>query len=314
MTNSNEAARQAAVNRYAILDTPRDGAFDTITSIAAHIFDVPISIVSIVDHDRIWFKSHHGLDVQQVGREPGLCASAILKDIPTIITDAKLDPHSLSNPLVAGKFGLRFYAAAPLMTADGHNLGTLCVIDKEPREVNENQMSMLQSLAAVVVDELELRLSTRELARVNHELLQHTLGQKVLAENRFQQAFDYAPIGMAVLSLDCLLIEVNVAFCQIFGYPESTLLLTAMADLLHDDDRQSCLSVFAMLASDEPQIHRAQWRGKTAEGLVVWVRVTLATVKGADDHPTRFIVQVENITQRKVDEILGSAQSHPASG
>ena len=312
MTDTKEAARLAAVRRYAILDTPPDGAFDTITSIAARIFDVPISIVSIVDHDRIWFKSHHGLDVQQVGRDPGLCASAILKDSVSLIPDARLDPKSLANPLVAGEFGLRFYAAAPLTTFDGHNLGTLCVIDKEPREVSENQMNMLHALAAVVVDELELRLATRELAKVSEERQEQVREQKVQAENRFRQAFDHAPIGMAILSLDLLLIEVNAAFCSIFGHRESALLLTAIVDLMHDDDSEACLATFAILASGEVRTHKAEWRCRTAANRVVWVRVTLATVDGSDKRPIRFIAQFEDITERKVDEILGNSQNQTA--
>jgi two-component sensor histidine kinase len=156
-----EALRLAAVRRYDILDTPPDGAFDRVTRIAARLFGVPISIVSVVDAERIWFKSHHGLDVQELPRSPGLCASAILGDKPWILTDAKADPRSLANPLVAGDFGLRFYAGVPLQTRDGHNLGTLCVIDREPRPVSVEQMTQLTDLAAIVMDELELRLSAK---------------------------------------------------------------------------------------------------------------------------------------------------------
>lgn len=158
----NEAERMAAVRRYDILDSPPDGAFDRITALAARRFGVPIAIVSIVDEDRIWFKSHHGLPVQQIDREPGLCASAILGDTPYLIEDARTDPRSLANPLVAGDFGLRFYAAVPLTTSDGHNLGTLCVIDKEPRPIAPEQIEDLKDLASVVMDQLELGLSARQ--------------------------------------------------------------------------------------------------------------------------------------------------------
>ncbi|MBD1926156.1 response regulator [Trichocoleus sp. FACHB-90] len=161
MIPTNEPERLAAVRRYNILDTPPDGAFDRITALAARSFNVPISIVTIVDHDRIWFKSHHGLEVQQIGREPGLCASAILQDEVYTVLDAKVDPRTLANPLVAGEFGLQFYAAAPLLTRDGFRLGTLCVIDYEPREVTEAEMQTLRELAAIVIDELDLRLAAQ---------------------------------------------------------------------------------------------------------------------------------------------------------
>ena len=159
---SNEDDRMRAVRRYDILDTPPDGAFDRIAELAAELLGVPIAIVSIVDTDRIWFKSHHGLDgVSQIDREPGLCASAILHEGPWVVTDAEHDPRTLANPLVAGGFGLRFYVGVPLTTHDGYNLGTLCVLDKAPRPVSDGQIGMLEKLATLVMDELELRRSAQ---------------------------------------------------------------------------------------------------------------------------------------------------------
>jgi two-component sensor histidine kinase len=173
---ANEDRRMEAVKRYDILDSPADGAFDRVTAIAARRFGVPISIISIVDHDRIWFKSHHGLNVEQIGRDPGLCASAILNIEPHIITNASKDARSLANPLVAGDFGLRFYAGVPLRTSDGYNLGTLCVIDKEPRPVTEDQIADLKDLAGMVMDQLEFRMSAlRALALADKSLAQANL-------------------------------------------------------------------------------------------------------------------------------------------
>jgi len=159
-----ESARMEAVRRYNVLDTPSDGTFDRITALAARIFDVPVAIVSIVDHDRIWFKSHHGLDVDEIPRDPGLCASAILNDKPWIVTDARTDPRTLTNPLVASEFGLQFYAGVPLRTREGHSLGTICVLDFEPREVTPSEIASLEDLAAMIMSELELRLESRKIA------------------------------------------------------------------------------------------------------------------------------------------------------
>jgi two-component sensor histidine kinase len=181
---ADEHQRMAAVKRYDILDTPPDGSFDRITAIAARRFNVPISIVSIVDHDRIWFKSHHGVPVEQIAREPGLCASAILSPQPHILTDAKVDPRSLANPLVAGDFGLRFYAGAPLRTSDGYNLGTLCVIDKEPRPIDQSQIDDLKDLAAVVMDQMELRLSARQ-AVSKAEIMAREIDHRVMNSLQF---------------------------------------------------------------------------------------------------------------------------------
>ena len=159
---ANEEARLRAVRRYQVLDTPPDGAFDRITALAARLCHAPIAIVSVVDTDRIWFKSHHGLpDVTEIDRAAGLCASAILQYEPLVVTDAAVDPHTLANPLVAGSFGLRFYAGVPLTTHDGYNLGTLCVIDREPRQITDEELESLTDLAGLVVDELELRLQAR---------------------------------------------------------------------------------------------------------------------------------------------------------
>jgi GAF domain-containing protein len=156
-----EQHRMAAVRRYDILDTPPDGSFDRITALAGDIFDVPIALVTIVDEDRIWFKSRFGIDdVEQIPRDPGLCASAVLGDTPYVVENARQDPRTLANPLVAGQFGLRFYAAAPLRTHDGHRLGTLCIIDREPRMFSPRQGRVLERLAGVVVDEMELRIAS----------------------------------------------------------------------------------------------------------------------------------------------------------
>ena len=158
---ADEAERHAAVRRYNILDTPPDGSFDHITALAARLFSVPVAIVSVVDTDRIWFKSHHGTDVEQIGRDPGLCASAILQDEAWVVSDARADPRTLANPLVAGEFGLQFYAGVPLHTRDGHNLGTLCILDREPREFSDSEVRILEDLAAIVMNDLELRLEGR---------------------------------------------------------------------------------------------------------------------------------------------------------
>lgn len=163
---SDEAGRLRALARYEIMDSPPDGSFDRITAICARMFEMPIALVTLVDQDRIWFKSRYGLDAAQIDREPGLCASAILSPDIYVVNDAKFDPRTLANPLVSGSMGLRFYAAAPLTTSDGHRLGTLCVIDQRPRSFSAAEQQTLQDLAAVVMDEMELRIAAlRSIAR-----------------------------------------------------------------------------------------------------------------------------------------------------
>ena len=166
----NEAERLSAVRRYDVLDSPPDGAFDRITALAARYFDVPIAIVSVVDEDRIWFMSHHGLEATETGRDPGLCASAILQYQPWIVENAAVDARTLANPLVAGQLGLRFYAGVPLTTDDGFNLGTLCVIDQQPRRFSSEETAALEDMARIVMDELELRLAAHRVIDQEHEL------------------------------------------------------------------------------------------------------------------------------------------------
>ena len=136
-----------------------------MTALAAKIFNVPIALITLVDTDRIWFKSHFGLDIDQISRDPGLCSSAILSDDVYLVEDAKNDPRCLTNPLVAGKFGLEFYAAAPLTTKEGFNLGTFCIIDKRQRYINSDQQIMLKQMASIVVDEIEVRIQSRNLIK-----------------------------------------------------------------------------------------------------------------------------------------------------
>jgi len=167
-----EAARLDAVQRYDLLAAPSDDSFGRITSMAARVLRTPVAIVSVVDHDRIWFTSAHGIEITDIARDPGLCASAILSDEPWVIEDARADPRALDNPLVAGDFGLQFYAGVPLTTPDGFNLGTLCVLDFEPRTISADELATLRDLAAMVMHELELRREAKSLLRVTEaELL-----------------------------------------------------------------------------------------------------------------------------------------------
>lgn len=210
---ADDAERLEAIRRYDILDTPADGTFDRITRLAAALFQVPISIVSIVDHDRIWFKSKHGLDVSEIGRDPGLCASAILDDELWLIEDAKNDPRSLANPLVAGEFGLRFYAGVPLKVS-GHNFGTLCIIDRAPRAMSEAERQVLSDLAAIVCDEIELRLNARQVAadaRYKLELADQRTGQVAQLNDDIVQVLAVAKLTLQMGDSEKALASVDSA-------------------------------------------------------------------------------------------------------
>jgi two-component sensor histidine kinase len=176
-----EQQRLDAVRAYEILDTAPEAAFDHITTLAAQLLRVPIALVSIVDDDRIWFKSRHGLDLKEIGRTPGLCASCILQERPWVVSDVRADPRAAANPLVL-RLGVQFYLGVPLRTKAGFNLGALSVLDFEPREATEDEISLLIHLAIVVMDELELRLSARRALSQYHQ----ELGRRELREDHIR--------------------------------------------------------------------------------------------------------------------------------
>ncbi len=156
-----EGQRLAAVRRYEILDTEPEEPFDRITRILSSLLEVPIAFVTFVEEKRIWFKSTFGTDVNQCERNGAFCAETIETDSLLVVRDATLDPRFNTNPFVVGPAGIRFYAGTPLRAPDGYNLGTLCVFDLRPRDLNPQQLRLLEDLAALVVDELELRRRTQ---------------------------------------------------------------------------------------------------------------------------------------------------------
>lgn len=155
-----ETQRLQALHNYRILDTRPEAAFDRLTRIAAAHYDAPIVLVSLVDESRQWFKSRLGLNVCETPREISFCTHAIRSDEPLIINDASAHPAFANNPLVTGPPHIRFYAGSPLIADSGARLGTLCIIDHEPRpDFGRADAGVLDSLAALVVDEMELRLA-----------------------------------------------------------------------------------------------------------------------------------------------------------
>jgi signal transduction histidine kinase/ActR/RegA family two-component response regulator len=180
MTLLSEEQRLAALAGYDVLDTPAEPAFDDLTQLACRLCEVPIALVSLVDHDRQWFKSCVGLDARETPRAVAFCAHAIQREAPLIITDARADARFADNPLVTGPPHIRFYAGFPLIDDSGAALGTLCVIDARARTLNDVQMSALHVLARQVVAQLQLR-------RVSSALREELGRQAELARARERQ-------------------------------------------------------------------------------------------------------------------------------
>lgn len=164
---TNEEERLRVLRSFEVLDTGRERAFDDLAEVASHVCGTPIALISLVDAERQWFKARVGLEVPETPRDHAFCAHAILRDETMVVADAKEDQRFRDNPLVLEDPNIRFYAGSPLRTSDGHGLGTLCVIDSEPRvadPLNGGQVAVLEALSRQVVRLLELRRAGKELA------------------------------------------------------------------------------------------------------------------------------------------------------
>ncbi len=179
LTLPNEAKRLNVLWQYEVLDTVPEEVFDNLTELATRICEAPIGMISLVDEKRQWFKSKVGTTVNETSRDISFCSHAIRQSGLFIVPDATQDARFADNPLVVSDPKIRFYAGAPLITPDGYALGTLCVIDKVPRELRPDQKQALIILARHVVSQLELRRRSRELLdfRRENERLKAELGR-----------------------------------------------------------------------------------------------------------------------------------------
>ena len=205
-----EPGRLLALGRLEILDTPPESALDEIAALAARICHVPIAFIALIDERRQWFKSMVGWSISEIPRDQSFCAHALAQSGMLIVPDATLDARFADNPLVTGEPGVRFYAAAPLVTPDGHAVGTLAVVDREPRALTDVQCQTLAVLSRQVMAQFELRLRSRELAE---------------SEARLLEVFGHCPVAVAVnRSSDRRFVDVNDAFASLVEWPRSEIL------------------------------------------------------------------------------------------
>ncbi len=268
---ANEKQRIDALHRYAILDTVAQREYDDIVLLASQICRTPIAAISLVDTDRQWFKSVHGLEVRETPRDIAFCAHAILDRDVLIVPDARTDPRFRDNPLVVHEPQIRFYAGAPLITASGESLGTLCVIDREPRHLSQAELESLRALSRQVMVNLELRrvsheleasLQIRESYARELEAHQHTLEHRnMLLEIQClsdpltginnRRAFEHRinseveRSGRYQVPLSLLLIDIDhfKAFNDRFGHPAGDEVLVMVARALQSSLRR-CDSAF----------------------------------------------------------------------
>jgi len=209
-----EDARLAALRRYEILDSGSEAEYDDLTKIAAHICGTPIALITLVDSERQWFKARVGLDAAETPRDQAFCAYAIHDSATFIVPDAVEDQRFSDNALVLGDPRIRFYAGAPLQTSDGINLGTLCVIDRQPRGLSGEQQEALEALARQVVRLIELRYRNR----------------------LFGLLVDKNPAVMSIKDGAGRLVFANAAWKEHFGRPGEQPLGKTAADWLGVDD------------------------------------------------------------------------------
>jgi len=208
-TPENEAERLAALYRYDILDTPPDESFDLLTSLAATLFAAPISLITLIDPERQFFKSRYGLERRETPREDAFCAHAILSSEIMVVKDAAADPRFAANPLVLGDPKIRFYAGAPLETHDGFRLGSLCVMDRQPRQdPDPAQLTALKALARQAVELLEFHRMKRQLTDARDALVVWSR-ELEMSEARFRAFMEHNPCLAFIIDEDCRVLYAN---------------------------------------------------------------------------------------------------------
>ncbi|WP_263263983.1 GAF domain-containing protein, partial [Pseudomonas sp. RIT-PI-S] len=222
---SNEAARLRMLQSLDLLDTPAEECFDRATRVLAQLLRVPIALVSLVDANRQWFKARVGLEVCETSRDFAFCAHALHSKELLLVEDAWADARFADNPLVTGAPHVRFYAGVPLSTDDGLILGTLCAIDHVPRRLSQSEQAAMIDLARMVERDLLQRSLTREVRQVNEDERR----ARALVEAHFSTAFQNAPTGKALVSLEGTFTDVNAKLCEITGYSREVLLAKSFA-------------------------------------------------------------------------------------
>ena len=280
-----EAERLAALHECAILDTDAEASFDDITRLASYICETPIALVSLVDAKRLWFKAKVGLDIAEVSREASLCGQAILDTELFVVNDTLLDKRFAASPLVVSEPRIRFYAAAPLVTSAGHVLGTLCVIDRVPRTLKDEQTEALRVLAHQTSLQLEQRRNSNVLAELNQkldrEIAERTRAERermeLLAreqevraaaeanEQRYRFLAESIPQQVWTAQPDGALDYVNQRTVEYFARPDGEIVGDRWQQVIHPDDLEACLE---------------RWRKSLATGEVYEVEFRLK--RGSD--------------------------------
>lgn len=287
----NESARLAALKKYEILDTEPDTALDAMVQLASYICQTPIAAISLIDENRQWFKAITGLDAKETPRDVAFCAHAILNNETMIVPNALLDERFRDNPLVTSEPDIRFYAGVPLATGEGQHLGTLCVIDRIPRELSKPQLDAINILAKNIMAHLDLRLSHRQ-AR------EHINDLQISA-----MIFDSASEAILVTDANNVIVTVNPAFTSTTGYTYGEVVGKNPSML--SSGRQS--KEFYKAMWDDLNLN-GHWDGelwnkrKSGDEYVEWLSIN--TIYNNDGSKRLYVAIFSDITEKKKAEEL----------
>lgn len=298
-----ELSRRAALRSVDLLDTPPEEQFDRFTRLAATALGAPVSLITLVDSDRQFYKSATGIPASWRSDEEGpvgswsFCRHTVALGETLAISDAR--HHGMVKNHPATMRGVVAYLGVPLVVGGGHVLGTLCVMDFRPRDWTERERSLLSELAASVVSQVELRacLVDAEQKARGAEAVQSALSA---GEERFRSAFEMAPIGMGLVTPQGRWIEVNSALCHLFGYSRDELMERPLFELTHSADlRDESAPERMKVQSERYQLDR---RAVHRDGREFWVLLSASPVIDTSGQPRYYIVQIQDLTMRKSEE------------
>ena len=289
-----ESARLQALADLHVLDTAPEADFDDLARLATRLVGVEIATITLVDRTRQWFKAVVGLALRETPREIAFCAHTIARTGPLVVPDARADARFAANPLVTGAPHLRFYAGLPLVTTQGHAVGTLAVMDPAPRQLSAEQLDSLHILARQALHLLELRRSAPAAPAPAGAAAKRQEG-----DERFRVIFELSAVGTAIVGLDGRWLLVNRQLCDILGYPEEELYRRTFQSMTHPDDVDGSAARLRSLMAGEIESYSVEKRYLRADGTPVWTRITVAMVRKPDGTPGYFITAMADIDAQK---------------
>jgi diguanylate cyclase (GGDEF)-like protein/PAS domain S-box-containing protein len=301
-----EQQRLAAVSRYEILDTAPEQDFDNLVKLAAKIFGVSISTVTILDEHRQWFKASLGLKVRQTDRKISFCQHVVADNQMLVVEDTHLDERFSNNPLVRGEPHLRFYAGVPLTSSDNFPIGTLCIMDHSPRMLNEDEQDTLQMIASQAMKLLELRLDRNRLRdlllerdKINRTLLE--------SEQRWKFALEGAGDGVWDWHIQNHATVFSRRWKEMLGYQESELPndFEIWRSLIHPDDFAKAEKALADYLNHASDVYTAEHRLRCKNGQWKWIMTRGMVVEwDSDGKPVRMVGTHTDISHLKESETL----------